>query len=80
MSGTQIAFLICGILFIFFVGLAIWGYIHRKNQPYSITDIENSNWFMKFVKSNILLIWIMVIAMLLIIAIAFFVSAFGKNT
>ena len=43
MSGTQIAFLICGILFIFFVGLAIWGYIHSKNQPYSITDIENSN-------------------------------------
>ena len=79
MSISQIAYIICGVIFIVFTCLAIWGYFYRKNHPYNMVEIENSNWFWKFVKSNALMLWAILIVMLAIIAITFFLMVNKPN-
>lgn len=78
MSNTQIVYLICGIGFLLVSVLLVCYLIYRLQHPYSISKIENSNWFLKWIRINIVAIIAIVIVMLLVSVIAFF-TLIGTN-
>lgn len=73
MSGESIAFLVCGIVFALGLVGAIIGYGWRAQHPYSTTDLEGSNWFTRWIKSNFNLFMWLIIVIILICTVAFFV-------
>ncbi|MBQ6280389.1 MAG: hypothetical protein IJK72_02945 [Mycoplasma sp.] len=79
MTTAQIVYLVCGIVFILFSVLLVWYLIYRIQNPYPIEKIENTNWLMKWIRVNIVVIIAIAIVMVLVSAIAFLTMVGAKT-
>lgn len=73
MSGESIAFLISGIVCALGLVGAILGYGWRRQHPYTLGDLERSNWFTRWIRSNFNLFMWLIILIILLMTITFFV-------
>lgn len=72
MSEESIAFLISGIVCTLGLLGAILGYGWRRQHPYTTMDLERSNWFTRWIKSNFNMFMWLLMLIILITTIAFF--------